>query len=83
MNIRNRLQKIVEDVLADPSIEFSDELSMANCAAWDSVATVQIVLAVEEEFGVRFTTAEVADLKSVHGLLELLARYGHVETPTP
>jgi acyl carrier protein len=80
MSVRARVQNIVEEVLADPTAKFSDELSMGNCAAWDSVATVQIVLAVEQEFDVRFTTAEVAELRSVRGLFELLARYGHAES---
>jgi acyl carrier protein len=81
MSTRAKTQKIVEEVLADPTVTFSDELSMSNCAAWDSVATVQIVLAVEQEFDVRFTTAEVAELRSIRGLLELLARYGHADKP--
>ena len=77
MNTRDRVKKIIEEILSDPEVSFSDDLSMSNCAAWDSVATVQIVLAVEQEFNVRFTTAEVAELNSVRGLLDLLARYGH------
>jgi acyl carrier protein len=79
MSTRSRVQTIVEEVLADPTVTFSDDLSMSNCAAWDSVATVQIVLAVEQEFDVRFTTAEVADLKSIRGLMDLLAKYGHAD----
>jgi acyl carrier protein len=76
MSVRQRLKKIVLEVLVEPGIEYSEELAMANCGAWDSVATVQIVLAVEQEFNVRFTTNEVADVHSVRGLIDLLARYG-------
>jgi acyl carrier protein len=79
MSTRARVQKIVEEVLADPAVQFSDELSMSNCSAWDSVGTVQMVLAVEQEFEVRFTTSEVAELNSVRGLFELLARYGYAD----
>jgi len=39
---------------------------------WDSVAMVQIVLATEQEFGVRFTTDEVASIKSAGDMLKLL-----------
>ncbi len=46
MTVRERLKTIVMDILTEPGVEFSDELSMENCGAWDSVATVQIVLAV-------------------------------------
>jgi acyl carrier protein len=76
MNARQRLQKIIEGILADPEIEYSEELSMANCGEWDSVATVQIVLALEQEFNVRFTTNEVAGVQGVRDLLQLLRQYG-------
>ena len=72
MNVRLKLRKIVLGVLDDPDIEFNDALSTANCSAWDSVAMVQIVLATEEEFEVRFTTNEIADLHSVGDLVKLL-----------
>lgn len=79
MTVRERLKTIVMDVLTEPGVEFSDELSMENCSAWDSVATVQIVLAVEQEFDVRFTTNEVAEVHSVRDLLGLLGRYGQTD----
>ncbi|HEY2759291.1 MAG TPA: acyl carrier protein [Pirellulales bacterium] len=79
MTVRDRLKTILMDVLAEPGVEFSDELSMENCSAWDSVATVQIVLAVEQEFDVRFTTNEVAEVHSVRGLIDLLTKYAKTE----
>ncbi len=79
MNTLERLEKIVLDVLEDPSVTFSKELSMSNCAAWDSVATVQIVLAVEDEFKVRFTTDEVAHVHGIEDIFILLEKYGVAE----
>ena len=77
MNVRLRLRTIVLGVLDDPSIEYGDALSTANCPAWDSVAMVQIVLAVEEAFNVRFTNNEIAELRSVGDLVKLLEAHGH------
>ena len=76
MSTRERIQRIVLEVLDDPGVAFSEDLSMANCEAWDSVATVQIVLEVEQEFAIRFTTDEVAGVSGVRDLLLLLNRYG-------
>ena len=80
MSTRERLQRIVLEVLDDPRIVFSEDLSMANCEAWDSVATVQIVLEVEQEFAVRFTTDEVAGVRGVADLWHLLERHGSLST---
>ena len=56
----------------DPTLRLSEEMSAGNFPDWDSVATVQIVLATESEFGVRFTTDEVAAIRSVADILNLL-----------
>jgi acyl carrier protein len=80
MGTSDRLKKIIVEVLDDPSVEYGDDLSTANCGAWDSVATVRIVLSVEQEFGVRFTTAEVAEVNSVGKLHELLGKYRLIES---
>lgn len=45
---------------------------MSNTPAWDSLATVYIVLAAEAEFGMRFTTDEVAAIRSVADILGML-----------
>lgn len=79
MNARGRLRRIILEVLDDPEVEFSDALSMGTCSAWDSVAMVQIVLAVEQEFDVRFTTDEVAEMRGVGYLLERLGAGGHAD----
>ena len=67
-----RLQKILRDVFDDPALAVTPEFSMKNYPDWDSVATVHIVLAAEEEFGIRFTTDEVAGIKSVANLLAVI-----------
>ncbi len=79
MSADDRLKQIVLEVLDDPSVDYSDALSTANCGAWDSVATVRIVLSVEQEFGVRFTTDEVAEVHGVGQLKSLLAQYGALD----
>jgi acyl carrier protein len=60
-----RLQTIFRDVFENPTLQISEQTSVSNFPDWDSVAMVQIVLATEEEFGVRFTTDQVAGIKSV------------------
>jgi acyl carrier protein len=60
-----RLQRIFREVFDDPSLTIADDFSMQSYPDWDSVATVHIVLAAEEEFKMRFTTDEVAGIRSV------------------
>jgi acyl carrier protein len=64
-----RLQRIFREVFDDPSLTVAGDFSMQSYPDWDSVATVHIVLAAEEEFAMRFTTDEVAAIRSVADLL--------------
>ena len=73
---RSRLQEICRDVLDDPALILTDDLGVGSHADWDSVATVQIVLAAEAEFGVRLTTDDVASMRTVSDLLAALVRAG-------
>lgn len=77
MNYWYRLQSIFRDVFDDPTLKISPDLAVGTYPDWDSVATLQIVLAVEAEFGVRFSTDDVAAIRSVANLAHLLAtRHG-------
>jgi acyl carrier protein len=50
--------------------------SPATLWPWDSVRQVDIVLTVEDAFSIALTTSEIADLKSVAALVDLLRRRG-------
>jgi acyl carrier protein len=39
---------------------------------WDSVSHVSVVLALESEFGVKFTSAEIEAMRSVGKIAELI-----------
>jgi len=72
MNMLNRLQNIFRDVFGDDALEIAEEYSMGAHPDWDSVATVNIVLATEVEFGVRFTPKEVGTIRGVGDILSVL-----------
>jgi acyl carrier protein len=66
------LQEIFRDVLDQPSLLLTENFSTADCPEWDSVATVQIVLATEAAFDVRVPMETVAGLHKASQLLDLL-----------
>ncbi len=67
-----RVQVIFREVLDDERLTITGDFSQNDSSDWDSVATVQIVLATEREFGVRLPTELVAQLKDVGQLLSAL-----------
>ena len=64
MSLDTRMQSVFREVLDDSSLTLSGNLSPATCADWDSVRHVELLVAMEEEFGIKFTTEEAASQAS-------------------
>jgi acyl carrier protein len=75
-----RLNSLFREVFDDDTIEVSDDLSDRTLAAWDSFHQVQLVIAVQEEFGISLSTEEAVALKSVGVLKALLLKHGVVSS---
>ena len=55
------------------------DVSSAESSAmrqWDSVAHLQLVVAIEDEFGIELGPADVVDLKSYASAVTILQRHG-------
>jgi acyl carrier protein len=72
-DIRNRLNRIFRDLFDDDSIEIFDAMTAQDIDEWDSLNHINLIVATEREFGVRFTTKEVANLANVGEFISLLA----------
>lgn len=70
----HKLTDIFRTVFNVPDLVMRDDLTARDVASWDSFNHVNLIIAVETEFGVRFTTEEVASLQKVGDLKELLKR---------
>ena len=71
--IRNQLQDIFRTTFEDTTLEISDEMTAADYEKWDSLSHIQLIIATETHFGVRFSNAEIARLDNVGDLVNLIA----------
>jgi len=74
--VDERLQMVMRDVFDRPDIVVSREMTAADVEEWDSLSHVNLVVAVEKEFGLHFTLAEIKPLKNVGEMLDLIRRKG-------
>jgi acyl carrier protein len=72
--IYTRLTKIIRDVFDDESLVATPEMTAADVAEWDSVNHITLVVAIEEEFGIKFKTAELEKMKNVGQMVEGIER---------
>lgn len=68
-----KLQKVFDKVFLD-QVTVTPELTAGDVEEWDSLLHVSVVLAIEQEFGVRFRVGEVESAKNVGQLAELIAK---------
>jgi len=70
------IRSTLSAVLGVRPADITDETSPDNVGSWDSVTHLNLVLALEEAFGVSFTPEETMDLTSVRLIHLLLAEKG-------
>jgi len=58
------MQNLFRDVFGDASIELQNGMTAADIDGWDSLMHINLIIAVEKQFGIRCATAEISGLKS-------------------
>ena len=68
---------VVRDVFGDDEITLTETTTAREVDGWDSLMHLNLIIALEKQFGVRFSTAEISDLKeegkNVGSILALIA----------
>ena len=67
--------EIFEDILDVKKGTVSLETTFSDIDQWDSVATVNIIVALEEEFGIKFKLEDIQEVKSVQDFVDLLQEH--------
>jgi acyl carrier protein len=71
-----RLQDSFRQGLALPPSFDVTRADSASLRQWDSVAHFQLMIAIEDGFGVRLSPGEVVELKSYPAAIAILRRHG-------
>ena len=74
----NRVRQIVADVFNLPLDQVHVDSSPDNIETWDSLQHLNVVLALEQEFGTQFTPEEIEQLLSVELIVALMEEKGKV-----
>lgn len=68
-----RLTAVFRDLFNDDTIVLSEQTTAADIPGWDSFNHINLVMMVENEFGIRLKTSEITHLKNVGELMNLIA----------
>ncbi|MCF0142824.1 MAG: acyl carrier protein [Parasporobacterium sp.] len=71
-DIYETLNEIFRDVFDDDSIEVVAETDSDTIEDWDSLEHINLVVAIEKAFGMKFTMDEVKTMKDVGEMVEII-----------
>jgi acyl carrier protein len=65
---------VFREVFDTPGLVLRDNMTAADVENWDSLNHIDLIVAIERKFGIKFTTREVAGLKTVGELADVTAQ---------
>jgi len=73
--IYERLNEIACDVFEEENLQLNDETTADDVDGWDSLTHLGFVNEIEIEFGIKFTLAEIRNLKNVGELVDAVEKH--------
>ncbi len=66
------IQPIFQDVLDLPDLKLTRQSNASNVEGWDSLAHVNLVMAIEKRYKIKIALGELQDLKNVGEMADLI-----------
>jgi acyl carrier protein len=70
--ISERLKRTILNELKLKDFQFTDGITASEIPGWDSLNHINVILAIEKEYKIRFKNVEILRLKDISGLQELI-----------
>ncbi len=72
MAIQEKLNAVFSEVFDDPDIMIHPGMTAKDVEGWDSFSHVNLIVAVEARFGIRFKQREILSFKNVADLMRCI-----------
>ena len=71
--ILEKLNEIFQDIFDDDSLVITETTTANDVEDWDSIEHINLIDAVEKEFGMKFKMQEVSGMKNVGEMVQIIA----------
>ena len=69
-----KVQEVFRDELEVEDLVLTDETTADDVEEWDSLSHVQLVVALEKAFGIKFTSREILSWDNVGDLVDCISK---------
>jgi acyl carrier protein len=77
IEVQAALQEVFRQVFDDDDLSITEATSAADINGWDSMAHINLIIAIEKKFGVSFSANEISKLgrrgQTVGNMIQILA----------
>ena len=73
-DILNQVQDVFRDELELDDVVLNDETTADDVEEWDSLSHVQLVVALEKHFNIKFTSREILSWDNVGDLVDCISQ---------
>lgn len=70
--IHHRLEDVFRTVFEDAVLALARDTTPASIPGWDSLSHIVLMVAIEQEFGIRFRGNELAEMQNIGELEDFL-----------
>lgn len=74
--VYERLVAVFREVFDDETIEIQDETVADDVDGWDSFEHINLVVAIEDEFGFKIPMGKVVTMKNVGEMVDIILEMG-------
>ena len=68
--VLSQVQDIFRDILDEDSITLTEEKTANDVDGWDSLTHIQLIVAIEKHFKIKYTSKEILSWKNVGELID-------------
>lgn len=69
-----QLTEIFQDIFDDDEIVLTDATTADDIEDWDSLEQINLLVAIEKQFKIKFQLADVSNLENVGAMVDLVAK---------
>lgn len=72
----SRIQEIFCDILDNEDIVLKEDTKSEDIDEWDSLSHIQLIVAIEKAFSVKFTSSEIVSWSNVGEMIDCIQTKG-------